>query len=317
MWSGLVLGLAGLTAGRLAWIWWPADAFNHFVPHFAVVATASLLGLLLPRRKLLAAGLALVLGLGVIPAAPFAVKLVEKWSPPTAKDSRVIRVMSFNTWVQNSDWRAILREIERNDPDIVTLVEYRLEKNSLHESLADRYPYQADCMEQRHCFMALFSKFPFQDPAASTHWRSPPQILAHFGPELGGLVVVGMHTLRPPDIGPQRTQIEKLASQASEMGGSRIFMGDFNATPFSRMLQTFTEKSGLRRITWLPSWPANFGPFPQVAIDHIFLSDDLEAVGWPRIGNNAGSDHYPVIADVRLAVTPPGRTSVGAVEAPR
>lgn len=313
-WALLIAGIGGLAAGRLAWVWLPADAFNHFVPHFAVLVAAGLFGLLRGRKRLLTAALTLLLGLAAIPATPFIASLADRLLPAAPQDSRVIRVMSFNTWLKNSDWRAVLREIERNDPDIVTLVEYGLDKTELGEGLAARYPYQADCTAQPHCFMALFSKFPFQNPSARTHWRGPPQILAHFGPELGDLLVVGMHTLRPPYIRAQLKQIETLALQSAEAGGTRIVMGDFNATPFSRMLQSFAKQSGLRRVTWLPTWPTNFGPFPQVAIDHIFLSPDLEPVGWARNGRNAGSDHYPIIADIRLPVAPPGRTSVGALD---
>ena len=312
--AGLVTALLGLLAGRQAWLWIPADALNHFLPHLTVLALASLLGLVVQKRRLLAAGLALLLGLAAIPATSFLAPLLQRLGSPVAQDNRVIRVMSFNTWLENPNWRAVMTEIERNDPDIVTLVEYGPEKGELQQALAGKYPYQADCMARRYCHMLLLSKFPFVSSDSRTHWRGPPQLLAHFGPEMGDLLFVATHTLRPPYFNAQLKQVETLGDQLAKAGGTRIVMGDFNATPFSRMLQIFTERSGLHRITWLPTWPANFGPFPQVAIDHIFLSDDLAAVGAARLGHNAGSDHYPVIADIRLPVEPPGRTTVGALE---
>jgi endonuclease/exonuclease/phosphatase (EEP) superfamily protein YafD len=159
--------------------------------------------------------------------------------------------------------------------------------------------------------MALLSKFAFVSSESRTRWRGPPQIMARFGAELSGLTVVGVHTLRPPHFRSQFTQMRALARQLVHLGGTQIVMGDFNATPFSRMARTFSHRSGLSRVTWLPTWPSYVG-LPQIAIDHIFVSPDLKLVGPARIGNSAGSDHYPVIADI---VLPPAAES-GAQAAP-
>ena len=79
-------------------------------------------------------------------------------------------------------------------------------------------------------------------------------------------------------------------------------MGDFNATPFSRVIQSFTQNVGLTRQTLLPSWPAQLD-LPQLAIDHIFTSAGIRALGQETIGDNAGSDHYPVA----LTLAVPGK----------
>ena len=77
-------------------------------------------------------------------------------------------------------------------------------------------------------------------------------------------------------------------------------MGDFNATPFSRLLGTFANRSHMNRLTSLPTWPTWLS-LPQVAIDHVFVSRGIRILEAARIGGNAGSDHYPVI--VGLAVS--------------
>jgi len=309
-------GLGGLAGGRLAWIWIKFDFLNHFLLHFAILAVAGLVGLLVPRARLLAAASVAVVGLAAISIVP---RGLAAWESPGApvEDSRVIRVMSFNTWLSNPDWQAVLREIERQDPDIVMLIEFGNEKAPMPQALLERYPYQTDCLTQPYCHMALLSKFPFHDAEARTGWTGPPQISVHFGPELDNLSVIGIHTLRPPYFRAQLQQIEALGAQVAKIGGARIVMGDFNATPFSRMLSAFAKSSGLKRVTWLPSWPARFGPLPQVAIDHIFISDDLSLVGSARVGDNAGSDHYPVIADIRLPVSVPERKSTASATTPK
>ena len=67
--------------------------------------------------------------------------------------------------------------------------------------------------------------------------------------------------------------------------GHKVVMGDFNATPFSRLDRQFAVSSGLN-LAWLPSWPAFFA-LPQLGIDHIFLSPGLRVLKEPVIGESA------------------------------
>jgi endonuclease/exonuclease/phosphatase (EEP) superfamily protein YafD len=99
-----------------------------------------------------------------------------------------------------------------------------------------------------------------------------------------------------------RSQIEALTALVNEESGPTVVLGDFNATPFSLILKRFERGTGLRRLTALASWPSHV-QLPQVAIDHIFVSPDIEASA-VRLGAAGGSDHYPVIADL---IIPQGR----------
>jgi len=93
--------------------------------------------------------------------------------------------------------------------------------------------------------------------------------------------------------------VSEIARLIERTGGPRLVMGDFNATPFSRTLQVLQDSANLTRLTNLPSWPSQVG-LPQVAIDHIFVSPGIRQIEAERIGEPAGSDHYPVT--VRIAV---------------
>ena len=115
-----------------------------------------------------------------------------------------------------------------------------------------------------------------------------------FGRELGNLTLVAVHTIRPPHYRAHFKQIGALASAINAVKGKKVVMGDFNSTPFSRTLNTFTKRTRLKRLTDTPTWPAQFGGLPQVAIDHIFVSPVLKTLSPHRLGNNSGSDHFPV-----------------------
>jgi endonuclease/exonuclease/phosphatase (EEP) superfamily protein YafD len=148
--------------------------------------------------------------------------------------------------------------------------------------------------------MAVISKYPFADSESHGEWVGPPMIRITFGKELGGLTVIGTHAIHFPYLRAQLTQLGQLADLVRRLPGPRVVMGDFNATPSSRMLTSFEQRSGLRRLDgWLPTWPARL-QIPQLAIDHVFASEEVKSLEQVRIGDNAGSDHFPLV--VRAAI---------------
>lgn len=114
---------------------------------------------------------------------------------------------------------------------------------------------------------------------------------------------MGVHTIRFPHSQAQFRQVSEIASLIEKTPGPRLVMGDFNATPFSRILSTLASKANLQRLTWLPTWPSQAG-LPQIAIDHIFISPGLKLIESPEIGEPGGSDHYPVAARIAVPLNP-------------
>jgi endonuclease/exonuclease/phosphatase (EEP) superfamily protein YafD len=302
----LAAALAGLGLGRLAGLWIAFDLFNHFLWHLAILAVAAVIACLLPRWRTRAAiALALAGFFGISLGALTFGRDAGTLTPP-APGERALKVMSFNTWLSNDDWRAVAAEVTRQDADVVVLVEFGSEKAPLLDALAAAYPYRVDCLKISYCHLAVISKYPFSKSEARTRWRGPPFIRVRFGAELGNLTVFGVHTIRPPYFRSQLKQFGSMARIIAATPGPRLAAGDFNATPPSVMLDTFVQGSGLERLTWLPTWPARFGPFPQIAIDHMFVSSEIRVLSRPVLGDNAGSDHYPVIATIAVK-TGPGR----------
>ena len=300
-------------AGRLGGLWIAFDVFAQFTPQFAIVAVACLIGLFMPAARALTAVVLIVAGLIGISMWPHVQASRQEAALAAPVDHRSVRIMSFNASLGNTNNRAIAEEIGRQDPDIVIMVEIGHEKRPLMEALKARYPYQDDCIHLEYCYLAILSKFPISDFESHSKWRGPPVVRATFGPELGGLTVIGAHLIRFPHQRSQLIQMTELGNFASKFVGPRVVAGDFNATPFSRLLATFENTGRLRRLTWwTPSWPARVA-LAQLAIDHVYASDQVMLLGAPRIGGNAGSDHYPIIVDVgvplRLAAQASGVVS--------
>jgi endonuclease/exonuclease/phosphatase (EEP) superfamily protein YafD len=104
-------------------------------------------------------------------------------------------------------------------------------------------------------------------------------------------------------------QVEALAARVVEMPQPRIVMGDFNATPYSRVLRRFAEVTGMTLITNLPTWPAQGLELPQLSIDHMFIDPKLKIAEPAIAGLYAGSDHLPIAAKILVPIS--GRVTGG------
>ncbi len=296
---GLLLGVSGLVASRLGQLWIAFDVFAQFTLHFALVAVAFLIGLLMPRAKLLSAFLVLVLGIVCIGSWPHVVSRVASGGAAAGAGEITLKVASFNTLYDNDNADAVQAEILRIDADVITLIEMGPNKRRIIEAVKERYPHHAACYEIDFCNIVVLSKVPVVDTDAQAIWDGAPYIRAKLGPEAGNLTVFGVHTIRFPHSRAQFRQVNAIADLIEKTPGRKLVMGDFNATPYSRIIGVVENRANLRRLSNLPSWPSH-AALPQLAIDHIFISPGIKAIESQSIGEPAGSDHYPVIA--RIAV---------------
>lgn len=299
---GLAAGIAALAAGRLAAVRIEFDVFNNFIPQIAVLLVACLLGLLVARASLTTATAVVLIGLIGIGLWPHVMSRHGAAPIATSQGERIIRLMTFNTRHESQDWRAVADEIVRHDPDIVVLLEISRSKLPLFEALEAVWPHRADCLDEDYCQNVILSKFAFVSSETRSQWQGPQMVQVVYGPELSGLTLVGAHTMRFPYAARQFEQMRTLGDEIASGVGPLIVAGDFNAAPTSLMLRTLLERSGLALASRLPTWPAGLG-LPQIAIDHIMVSPDLRILGPARIGSAAGSDHYPVIAEIAVPLT--------------
>lgn len=297
------MGVAGLAASRLGQLWVSFDVFSQFTLQFLVVTFAFLMGRIVPRMRLVTAFVLLLAGLAAIGLWPqLASRYPRSFGEPKPGE-RALTVASFNSWYDSQAADLVEAEVKRLDADVVALVELGPHgRPALLAHLKGQYPHQATCFDIAYCNLAILSKLPIAASEARVMWEGPPLITATLGPEAGGLIVYGVHTIRFPHSRAQFKQVNALSALVSATPGHKLVMGDFNATPFSRVTASFAAQTGLARLTLLPSWPSRIG-LPQVAIDHIFASPDIRLLQSERLGEAAGSDHYPVT--LKIAVPTP------------
>ena len=287
----LLLGLAGLFAGRLGMLWSRFDIFSQFTIQFYILAAAGAFGLFCPRFKGLVAGLVavmLIFGYGAWPS--LGVSVTEK---QLVTGEKRLKVAQFNLGGERSDVDSVVASLKALNADVVSLVEARAERPDLLEQLKAQYPYQVNCFDKSGCEMAIVSKLPLSESNIVGAVHTLPIISASLGADYAGLVVIAVHTTRFPHITEQFTQLRFIAQALENQSEPLLVLGDFNATPQSRVLKEFAQRLGLAVNTYLPRWPATYGS-PQLAIDHILTSSSLRVLSAEEAGQSAGSDHLPI-----------------------
>ncbi len=297
---GLIIGISGVVAGRMGYLWIGFDVVSQFGMQFLLLTVSALIAMATPRYKGLIASTLFVLMLSGYSLWPHLVSATPFKPDPLAPGEQQLQVASFNTYGLNNDHAEIAAAVLAINADVVTMIEMGTGKADVLSALKSVYPYQGDCQNYINCELAIVSKYPLSSVIGDANWEGPSYIRATVELSSGPLTVFGIHTTRFPHSRAQLKQVNALVKLVEGISGPVIIMGDFNATPFSRINHTVSEGLNFTRVTSLPTWPATIG-FPQLAIDHIFVSPGIRAISSQQIGNNAGSDHYPI--SIVLAVS--------------
>jgi endonuclease/exonuclease/phosphatase (EEP) superfamily protein YafD len=292
-----------LVATRFSHLWSSFDVLSHFTLHFAILTIAFAIGYFMPIGRVLTAIIVALIGFAVIGAYPQYVSEHPRVFSVAQAGEKPVRIMAFNSGFKNENTDAIVAEVRRLDPDVAILIELNGGKSVVLKLLKDKYPHLVECIAEPYCHLAIISKIPISSGEAKGLWKGPPLIRATLAGNYSDITVIGVHTIRTPHIRAQFGQMRELVDFLNGFPGSTIVAGDFNATPFARLFKMFSERTGLRRITNLPSWPG-YVELPQLAIDHIFLSSKIRVLEEARIGKRAGSDHYPVSALLAVPSSP-------------
>lgn len=298
---GIALGLAGLAGARLAQLWIAFDVFTQFSPQFMFVVVAFAMGLFSPRAKILSSSIMLIVFLISQSMWPYYASSHVSELSKVAAGERELKVASFNAWLGNKDVEAVKAEIARIDADVIALLEFGLNQHVIYDQLKSQYPFNAQCANADKCTFGILSKYPLSNVTDQMVTPGPAYMRASLGPQFGDLTIFAVHTNRFPQSRAQLNQVKTLVAELETVAGPHIVMGDFNATPYSRVTETLSSQANLTRFTSLPTWPALVG-LPQIAIDHIFASSGIRQLESQSIGNPAGSDHFPIFLKVAVPV---------------
>jgi endonuclease/exonuclease/phosphatase (EEP) superfamily protein YafD len=297
-------------------IWFNAFTLYFYLPAYVVAATA-----VWQRRWLLAALDLLVIACHlawVVPDFRSATPYPEQCA--MSETSRPIRIFCANIQATNPEPESVLNEIASVDPDVVVLIEYRRWwTHLLQESpVLKPYIYGTNLNQPYDGEIALFSRLPIMNQQMI--WVDTPRVNDIVDIPLGNtsLRLFALHSPRPFyerhfNYGGFWRQLIPLISRQPR---PLVVLGDFNATQYSLVYHEITSL-GLRSAHedrgrgFATTWPNGENPLPPIRIDQAFLSPEVECLDiFEGIGR--GSDHKPLILDIRVHTDPATIATTGA-----
>jgi endonuclease/exonuclease/phosphatase (EEP) superfamily protein YafD len=213
--------------------------------------------------------------------------------------------MTVNLYGHNHDFARFIELARRENPDVILLVEVDAAWSGALAALAADYPQRLVSVREDLFGIALLSRLPLLESRV-VDLRGAPSIDARVGLADGrDLRLIGVH-LRPPTSRARATernaQLADLRARLAEDTGPLIVTGDFNVTPYSPLLETWLEQTGLKDARagrgFHATWPAFF-PILGIPIDHCLVSEHF-TIGDQYQGAAFGSDHYPVLTRLFL-----------------
>ena len=288
-------------------LWWAFDLFSHFRLQYVLAALVLLIIALSARAYGSAAVFAAV-------ALVHGAAVKDLWLGDTASAAPggvPLRLVSANVLAQNRTPEKVIEFVRAADADLVLLVDARgRDWREVLGQLRDLYPHHAQQAWRTRARVILFSRWPivFEQVRQAPRSRRP-YLVARLAVEGRTLDVVGVHPSSPSPSQPGGTrrrnhELDHIAEVVKDTDAAVIVAGDFNTTPWSPHFGDLLADAGLRNAAegkgYIPTWPTWFWP-ARIPIDHVLLKGPI-AVTAVRRGPAVGSDHFPIIADLRLLV---------------
>jgi endonuclease/exonuclease/phosphatase (EEP) superfamily protein YafD len=225
--------------------------------------------------------------------------------PDGAADRPILRLLIANVHTGNRDHGRLLELVGTEKPDLLLLEEIDAAWLAALEPLTADYPHRIARPSVDNFGIAMWSRVPIE---ARVRWFGSAGVasiqakLQHAGSSVHILLT---HPLPPMNARNARLrdgQTRAVARAVRQIGGRVILAGDFNMTCWSPAFADLLEDSGLSDSTRgfgpQTTWPTTL-PLPcRIPIDHCLHTPDFEVVD-RRVGPDIGSDHLPLIVDLR------------------
>lgn len=279
--------------------------------HIGVVAFVALLIGLVSKASFKAALIGVFAAAGtyqtyqLFPYTGLATPEVALTSPPN--DSDVIDMLAINVLMQNTRYDDLISIIDREDPDILLLMETDAAWADNLDRALGRYETIKAHIADDHYGMIFATRLDVTE--AKFLWPvddSTPSIKAILGAPNGPMFnFIGLHP-RPPvpgnDTATRDRQIKEAALRTSSTERPTVVMGDFNDVSWSWTTKRFKRYGDFREPRVGRGMISSFHAehmFMRFPIDQLFVTQNVGLVSFGRL-EKFGSDHFPIIASVYI-----------------
>ncbi|NDK56509.1 endonuclease/exonuclease/phosphatase family protein [Pontibacter fetidus] len=239
--------------------------------------------------------------------APKEVKDAAKDSPTDA----MLSLLVSNVLMYNKEHGKLIALIQKQEPDIVLLLESDSVWQQAMQPATKKFPYRVEIPLQNTYGMHLYSKLPLRQQKVDYLLDKDIPSIKTFVKLRNG-VWVELHVVHPkPPVPTEDATSEKRDAEivmiARDIANSKypvVVAGDFNDVAWSRTTELFQEVSGLLdpRLGrgFYNTFNANY-LILRWPLDHVFHSTHFKLESIKRL-SNIESDHFPMY--IRLSFSP-------------
>jgi endonuclease/exonuclease/phosphatase (EEP) superfamily protein YafD len=230
--------------------------------------------------------------------------------PPSASATekpQSVRVFYANVLGQNLEINPMIDEAIGSNADVIVLAEMQrpwYPELAKSEALKE-YRYGTQLQHRHEGDVNVFSRLPIRR-LQLIKLGNRTSVVADLALENETLRLFCLHSPRPIVDGAGEyvlfwRQMEPILAEQLE---PIVVVGDFNATQHSLVYEQlmsghFRSAHEDRGRGYATTWPNGLRPVPPIRIDQAFLSPQVECISVDE-GTGLGSDHKPLILDVRV-----------------
>jgi len=269
---------------------WVLDLFSHFRAQYAAALLLCGLSFLLLRHWKSATA---SLFAAIVIAATF-LPLQRPLLP--AQGVPPLKLISYNVNTANARHGDVLRFLEKENADVIFLMEVNEAWMHSLRPLEALYPHRIVSTREDNFGIALYSKKPFEGGEQSFgNYGLPWADIT-----VSGVRLLALHPMPPSGEDHSEMRNQHLLEAAARLKGQprAILCGDLNLTPYSPWFSEILERAELHNASppFSPTWMRHY-PLFAIPIDHVLLGSGLTLVN-RRIGPALGSDHNALVVEI-------------------
>lgn len=290
--------------GLLGKYYWLADLFSHFRMQYSIALVIALFLTIYKKLYKFIFFTLITLALNVYFLAPYYAKNNQNISLNKTNKEKTLKVLTFNVFKFNTNYTQVINFIKKTDADVVCLIEVNKKWRQNLKALEQMYPYHIWEHRESSFGIVMFSKEKPVD-SQSLFMANIPTLLMTFEVNKELVHVIGSHPMQPiypKSFTARNKTLDKLSEFTNKLSHNVVLMGDFNISPYSFIMRSFLQKTGLRDANmgngFQPTWRRG-NIFVNIPIDYILISKKIK-VDTIKIGPRLGSDHSPIFAELHL-----------------
>lgn len=323
--SWIVLGASVLLGvfTALPWVrsgWWVVRVCDFPRAQLGAVclfgAIASVVLLMAGQRGLPVVASLVLFGACAVVQGVYVIQFLPVWPDAVAgvrasEPGERLRVLVSNLDYENDRRDAVASWLDRDDLDVLVLVEVDDEWMRALDGVRERYEHRIEAVRPEGLGIVLWSKLELSETSVE-HLVTDDRPSLHGRVRLRNGREVAVHVVHPTPPGLESDDGDRHDSRvrdaelvllakriAEEPRTDRLVVGDLNDAAWSHTTRLFLRLSGMldpRRGRGLFStFPAST-PLLRYPIDHVFVSDGFR-VGELELETAPGSDHLAMFAD--------------------